>query len=329
VALETVHNPQLQDKRLFYINAGQLNAKSIWANPASILQRILNEIEGHEDKIVLFIDEIHALFDKSDKSIVECLKEVLDCKKLCVIFATTPEKLHQIEEIDSDSAFLSRCYKKELAPLSEGQILSLLRQLQQKLAPQIKITDEALQLLIQKTQRPLLAQPRQAALALRRILEHIQKEMLEPPALQELVEQKRALQTEVDNSLQWGDEEMRQRQIEQLQALAALEDELKHEHQKLEEQNQQVAALRQQEEELLQWKYILKRAAEVGSSELAAFAFQVGLPQLEKKLQEQRHALRELPLVLDIDAMKRHLERFLQPVEEAKEPENLPPQEVD
>lgn len=112
---------EIHGVKIFFISTAALGADQ-YPSARRKLQDILDKIQGYEQEVVLFLDEIHNAEDK----LGEMLKPLLSDGRIHVIGATTNEELHKI---NNNSAFMNRFNQEIHVPeLSDDCIRSMLRE---------------------------------------------------------------------------------------------------------------------------------------------------------------------------------------------------------
>lgn len=108
-AIERGDYPELKGKKVFYINAAKLCAKTPPFGGKDPLELLKEAIGRHKEKIILVIDEIHTPFlDKKYATTSQKLKNMLDVDGAFpyVIGITTTKEL--TEKVGDDPAFINR-----------------------------------------------------------------------------------------------------------------------------------------------------------------------------------------------------------------------------
>jgi ATP-dependent Clp protease ATP-binding subunit ClpA len=122
--------PHLKNKQIIEINTSELHDQGSynWGLYKSRLDILLKEIKGKEDKVILFLDEIHRIIkdpkDPDTFDLADRLKTILSEKKVNIIGATTIEEYNK--HIKPFKALERRFEKIELDELSDNDhILAL------------------------------------------------------------------------------------------------------------------------------------------------------------------------------------------------------------
>jgi ATP-dependent Clp protease ATP-binding subunit ClpA len=124
LAWESMNDPDsfVYRKKIFTINTIKLVKEG-----SNYLDKILRQIEGHEDDIVLFFDEGHSAGSQEGKigPLIEALKTILLDKNIRGIFATTNKEYET--HIQHNEAFVDRCTKVDFKELPDAESKKILK----------------------------------------------------------------------------------------------------------------------------------------------------------------------------------------------------------
>jgi hypothetical protein len=140
--------PHLKDKQIFEINTAALHDQGNYdyGTYNSRLDMLLNDIKGKEDRVILFLDEIHTIVkdpkDPDSFDLANRLKTILSNEKINIIGATTTQEYeNHIKKFDA----LDRRFEKiELKELSKKDNILAIQTLAFNKFKNIKITKEAI-----------------------------------------------------------------------------------------------------------------------------------------------------------------------------------------
>lgn len=157
----------LKGKEVFQISSALLSDVGGFGDP---IGTILQRLQGHEDQVLFFFDEIHTVF--KNESLRNYMKEFVD--KFHCIVATTPDEYEKIHE---DIAFGSRFEAVEVNPMEDLQVKEVLYQLTSGLPTPLHITESGYEAIIcQEVKEKERSQPARSKAT---FLDIVGKKMLE------------------------------------------------------------------------------------------------------------------------------------------------------
>lgn len=141
----------IDNVHLYEINTAQLldNGSSKSGTYQSRLQVLEKEIRNKEGNIILFFDEIDALFARGqsrNQALPLQFKLFLDNPKIRIIAATTNELFQ--ETIAKDKAFLRRIRVVKIPELPKSDLVIALKKFMQQNHPEIRISDQSIDAII-------------------------------------------------------------------------------------------------------------------------------------------------------------------------------------
>lgn len=123
----------LKGKEIFQISSALLNDFGGFGDP---IGTIIQRLQGHEDQVIFFFDEIHTAF--KNENLRNYMKEFVD-KFHCIGATTTDE----FEKMHGDVAFGSRFEQVKINPMEASQTKEVLYQLANNLPTPVRITENA------------------------------------------------------------------------------------------------------------------------------------------------------------------------------------------
>lgn len=138
--------PHLKEKQIYCVNGAQVNR--------SYLERLRETIKGHEEEVILCIDESHGIFKTQADQILKTLG--MGGPKPRVIYITTKKYFETTFLAEEDGSWLSRIHPTiEIEPINSRDLHLILLQRFQNHLPWIKISSEIIQPFIEIAQTDL------------------------------------------------------------------------------------------------------------------------------------------------------------------------------
>ncbi|MCE2984037.1 MAG: hypothetical protein LW832_10805, partial [Parachlamydia sp.] len=155
----------LQKLKIFEIDCGALMA-SVNYDHQELIKLIREQIEGHENDVLFFIDGIDHLL-KNPVAWRTFRKKFFEDQPAARFIATTTSKeMEKIEQNDEDGSFLSRVEKVYINDNNPLQCSLVLEEYLRHNAPQLEVSKEALEAAIELAQTenylPHIGLPRKA-----------------------------------------------------------------------------------------------------------------------------------------------------------------------
>lgn len=161
----------LKGKKLFYVNSAELMKNAVGFNLKDPLEQIKDKVDGHQKEIILVFDEAHNLID----TLGQRFHTILDTSANSLFYAlgvTTPEKYKEkIENTHLDRRFKTL----PIQEASEEQTRTILRNLNHRQAPDIKVSKKTLNAIFAETNEkiPKRSQPDKSIFVLSQALEKV------------------------------------------------------------------------------------------------------------------------------------------------------------
>lgn len=120
----------LGDKIIYSLNQGALVAETKYRGSfEEKLNMLFDVVKKSNNKIILFIDEIHMLYnlgnsEGSRATVINMLKPYIECGDITIIGATTPQEY--IDTLANDKAFTSRCNIIKIKELSKDDNIEII-----------------------------------------------------------------------------------------------------------------------------------------------------------------------------------------------------------
>lgn len=153
---------RLPDKKVFrFQNTHLFGVSSSVTSVSEKISEAFREVESYEQEVVFIFDEQGDAFDDRPKDLTICLKPALEKKKIQFIAVMTMEQWEELKK--KDKSFEERYKPIVLEPMDKKQTKEVLFQRVQRHAPDIGITSEMLDKIIEETdQIKNHVQPRKA-----------------------------------------------------------------------------------------------------------------------------------------------------------------------
>lgn len=144
---ERILPKELSKRKFFRVDCKALGLRNMYTK-ADQMQRLKNELEGHEKETVLILDEVHMALNSPE--CFEAMKPFLDQKDLVCIAMTTPQQWEEIKKkYDGEEALSDRWSIYHLPSATEVETEIVLRDFYQQRSKEILKT-HGLYILIEK-----------------------------------------------------------------------------------------------------------------------------------------------------------------------------------
>ncbi len=143
--------PEFSGKVVFMGSAAELTAPNTMGTPH--FQRVVRAIQPYKDNVVLALDEFHALFQATDRTIITLARSILDGSQRSLpycLFATTLEDYN--EHIKKDESLGRRVKVIIVNPLRRDHMLNMLHMDAKDISPFLTISPEAMELIYEQAQ---------------------------------------------------------------------------------------------------------------------------------------------------------------------------------
>ncbi len=155
-AVERGDYPELQGKKIFYFNTADLLAGTEYFTSANKIFAQISETMGrHRENFILIFDEIHmACQEQEQGTLSEQLKTFLDpgTNNFPYVIGITTEEEFYREIYQHNPAFARRFQQMVIENTDDEETIKILYNALLKQAPEVLLEDNALQVLLEKTQ---------------------------------------------------------------------------------------------------------------------------------------------------------------------------------
>jgi ATP-dependent Clp protease ATP-binding subunit ClpB len=139
---------KLQEWTVYEVDCG-LMISSISFGHSELINQTKDQIEGYENKILLFFDDFYQIAT-NQAAFLAFKKRFLEDKPRCkCILAVTTEEWEKLKELDIDYSFRRRICRRKIDSPSDDQLQKIMKNFQLHFAQDVPITEDAIDALIE------------------------------------------------------------------------------------------------------------------------------------------------------------------------------------
>ncbi len=139
---------ELQELNVFEVDCG-LMISSVSFGHSELINQIRDQIEGSEDKILLFFDEFYQIANNK-AAFLAFKKRFLEDKPHCkCVLTVTIEEWEELKKLDIDYSFRRRICRMKINSPSDDQVRNIMKNIHLHFAQDVPVTEDAIEALVE------------------------------------------------------------------------------------------------------------------------------------------------------------------------------------